>query len=82
MGRYSFHPAQARASSPDPGIGYIGDCCHQRVCRSGDSRQSSPEGDRVYIQAKRYASGNTVGSGAIRDFSGSLDRHKAPRASS
>ncbi|WP_246519972.1 restriction endonuclease [Ancylobacter lacus] len=35
--------------------------------------------DRVYIQAKRYASGNSVGSGAIRDFFGSLDRHKAAK---
>ena len=33
--------------------------------------------DRVYTQAKRYAAGNNVGSGAIRDFFGSLDRHKA-----
>ena len=33
--------------------------------------------DRVYIQAKRYATGNNIGSGAIRDFFGSLDRHKA-----
>ena len=33
--------------------------------------------DRVYIQAKRYAAGNSVGPGAIRDFFGSLDRHKA-----
>lgn len=33
--------------------------------------------DRVYVQAKRYAAGNSVGSGAIRDFFGSLDRHKA-----
>ena len=35
--------------------------------------------DRVYIQAKRYASGNNIGSGAIRDFFGSLDRHKATK---
>ena len=35
--------------------------------------------DRIYIQAKRYASGNNVGSGAIRDFFGSLDRHKASK---
>ncbi len=35
--------------------------------------------DRVYIQAKRYAPGNSVGSGAIRDFFGSLDRHKAAK---
>jgi len=35
--------------------------------------------DRVYVQAKRYAAGNNVGSGAIRDFFGSLDRHKASK---
>jgi len=35
--------------------------------------------DRVYIQAKRYAKGNSIGSGAIRDFFGSLDRHKASK---
>ncbi len=35
--------------------------------------------DRVYIQAKRYANGNNIGSGAIRDFFGSLDRHKAAK---
>ena len=33
--------------------------------------------DRVYVQAKRYMPDNGVGSGAIRDFSGSLDLHKA-----
>jgi restriction system protein len=35
--------------------------------------------DRVYIQAKRYSSGNNIGPGAIRDFFGSLDRHKAAK---
>lgn len=35
--------------------------------------------DRVYIQAKRYADGNNVGAGAIRDFFGSLDRHKTTK---
>lgn len=35
--------------------------------------------DRVYIQAKRYGPGNSIGSGAIRDFFGSLDRHKASK---
>ena len=35
--------------------------------------------DRVYIQAKRYASGNNIGAGAIRDFFGGLDRHKAAK---
>jgi|BEDMetMinimDraft_2_1075160.scaffolds.fasta_scaffold04398_2 restriction system protein len=35
--------------------------------------------DRIYIQAKRYAAGNSVGSNAIRDFFGSLDTHKATK---
>ncbi len=35
--------------------------------------------DRIYVQAKRYADGNNVGSGAIRDFFGSLDRVKAAK---
>lgn len=34
--------------------------------------------DRVYIQAKRYQQGNTVGGREIRDF-GSLDRFKAAK---
>ncbi len=35
--------------------------------------------DRVYIQAKRYSAANSIGPGAIRDFFGSLDRHKATK---
>lgn len=35
--------------------------------------------DRIYIQAKRYATGNSVGAGDIRDFFGSLDRFKATK---
>lgn len=35
--------------------------------------------DQVYVQAKRYSPGNSIGSGAIRDFFGSLDRHKASK---
>lgn len=35
--------------------------------------------DRVYIQAKRYAEGNTVGSREIRDFNGALDLVRAPK---
>jgi restriction system protein len=31
------------------------------------------------VQAKRYAQGNAIGSGAIRDFFGSLDRFKATK---
>ncbi len=29
--------------------------------------------DKIYIQAKRYAEGNTVGESALRDFAGALD---------
>jgi restriction system protein len=35
--------------------------------------------DRIYVQAKRYADGNSVGPSAIRDFFGSLDRFKASK---
>lgn len=35
--------------------------------------------DRVYVQAKRYAADRPVGAGAVRDFFGSLDRHKAAK---
>ena len=35
--------------------------------------------DQVYIQAKRYAEGNNVGSGAIRDFYGALSLKKAQK---
>lgn len=35
--------------------------------------------DRIYVQAKRYAAGNTVGAGDIRSFFGSLDRFKATK---
>ncbi|HXP95226.1 MAG TPA: restriction endonuclease [Telmatospirillum sp.] len=35
--------------------------------------------DRIYVQAKRYSDGNTVGAAAIRDFFGSLDRFKASK---
>ena len=33
--------------------------------------------DRIYVQAKRYKDGNTVGASDIRDFFGSLDRFQA-----
>lgn len=35
--------------------------------------------DQIYIQAKRYAEGNSVGSSAIRDFYGSLSLKKAQK---
>lgn len=33
--------------------------------------------DQIYVQAKRYAAGNSIGPGAIRDFYGSLSLKKA-----
>jgi len=35
--------------------------------------------DQIYVQAKRYAEGNSVGSGAIRDFFGALSLKKAQK---
>ena len=35
--------------------------------------------DQIYVQAKRYADGNAVGSGAIREFFGSLSLKKAQK---
>lgn len=35
--------------------------------------------DQIYLQAKRYAAGNGVGSGPIRDFFGSLSLKKATK---
>jgi restriction system protein len=35
--------------------------------------------DRIYVQAKCYADGNSVGASAIRDFFGSLDMKKASK---
>jgi restriction system protein len=35
--------------------------------------------DRVYIQAKRYKADNSIGPAAIREFSGSLELHKATK---
>lgn len=35
--------------------------------------------DQIYVQAKRYAEGNLVGSGAIREFFGSLSLKKAQK---
>ncbi len=46
------------------------------VERLADELEPNEE-DRVYVQAKRYQPGNTVGSGQVRDFFGSLDTFKA-----
>ena len=69
------------------GMGYGGSAIEagRALGRSGDDGidgvvdQDALGLDRVYIQAKRYAEGNNIGSGAIRDFFGSLDRHKATK---
>jgi restriction system protein len=52
----------------------------RRLGGSGDGGDQDALGlDRVYVQAKRYSATNSVGPGAIRDFFGSLDRHKATK---
>ncbi|MBW4024138.1 MAG: restriction endonuclease [Proteobacteria bacterium] len=69
------------------GMGFGGSAADagRAIGRSGDDGvdgvidQDALGLDRVYIQAKRYAEGNNIGSGAIRDFFGSLDRHKATK---
>ena len=35
--------------------------------------------DQIYVQAKRYAEGNNIGAGAIRDFFGALSLKKAQK---
>ncbi len=35
--------------------------------------------DQIYVQAKRYAQGNNIGAGAIRDFFGALSLKKAQK---
>ena len=67
------------------GYGGSADQAGRTLGRSGDDGvdgvidQDALGLDRVYIQAKRYAAGNSIGPGAIRDFFGSLDRHKATK---
>jgi restriction system protein len=69
------------------GMGYGGSTenAGRTLGRSGDDGvdgvidQDALGLDRVYIQAKRYAIGNNIGPSAIRDFFGSLDRHKATK---
>ena len=67
-------------------MGYgVDDSSGSVIGRSGDGGvdgviDQDPLGvDQIYIQAKRYASGNNVGSGAIRDFFGSLNIRKAQK---
>ena len=55
------------------------------IGRSGDNgidgiiKQDRLGLDNVYIQAKRYAAGRSVGSGEVRDLAGALQMHKATR---
>jgi restriction system protein len=67
------------------GIGYGGSVVDVSKALVGGSGDGGIDGiidqdhlglDRIYVQAKRNAEGNTVGSGAIRDFFGGLDRYK------
>jgi len=68
-------------------MGYGGSTAHagRALGRSGDNGvdgvidQDALGLDQVYIQAKRYKDGNSIGAGDIRDFFGSLDRHKATK---
>ena len=39
----------------------------------GTVREDALGLDEVYIQAKKYAEGNTVGAGALRNFAGAID---------
>jgi restriction system protein len=65
--------------------GSVGDLDRALVGRSGDGGvdgvidQDALGLDRIYVQAKRYKEGNTVGAPDIRDFFGSLDRFKASK---
>lgn len=65
--------------------GSVEDLDKALVGRSGDGGvdgiidQDALGLDRIYVQAKRYKEGNSVGAGDIRDFFGSLDRFKASK---
>lgn len=65
--------------------GSVSDLDKALVGRSGDGGvdgvidQDALGLDRIYVQAKRYKEGNTVGAPDIRDFFGSLDRFKASK---
>ncbi|MCP4383666.1 MAG: restriction endonuclease [Hyphomicrobiales bacterium] len=67
------------------GYGGSSEDAGRAIGRSGDDGvdgviDQDPLGlDRVYIQAKRYRVENKIGAGAIRDFFGSLDMHKASK---
>ncbi len=65
------------------GYGGTAEEAGQALGRSGDDGvdgviDQDPLGvDQIYVQAKRYAEGNSIGSGAIRDFFGALNLKRA-----
>ena len=69
------------------GMGYGGasEDAARALGRSGDNGvdgvvDQDPLGvDQIYVQAKRYAEGNNVGAGDIRDFFGALNLKKAQK---
>ncbi|MDN3488536.1 restriction endonuclease [Pseudoalteromonas sp. APC 3694] len=67
------------------GYGGTGEGAAHALGKSGDNGidgviNQDPLGvDQIYIQAKRYAQGNNVGSGDIRDFFGALNLKKAQK---
>jgi len=67
------------------GYGGTGEGAAHALGKSGDNGidgviDQDPLGvDQIYIQAKRYAEGNNVGSGDIRDFFGALNLKKAQK---
>ena len=67
------------------GYGGTSDAPGQLLGKSGDDGvdgviDQDPLGvDQIYVQAKRYAEGNVIGAGAIRDFFGGLSLKKAQK---
>ena len=67
------------------GYGGTSEDAGRALGRSGDDGvdgviDQDPLGvDQIYVQAKRYKDGNSVGSGAIRDFFGALSIKKAQK---
>jgi len=67
------------------GYGGTSETAGKAIGKSGDDGvdgviDQDPLGvDQIYVQAKRYAEGNNIGAGAIRDFFGALNLKKAQK---
>lgn len=67
------------------GYGGTSEDAGRALGRSGDDGvdgviDQDPLGvDQIYVQAKRYRDGNSIGAGAIRDFFGALSLKKAQK---